>query len=306
MWMWTGSTTNTAVNPNHETHPTLLTALLLALLAASQAADFFVSPNGNDANPGTEAKPVATLERARDAARAARASDPKAGCRVVLGGGTYIMNRTLVFDLRDSAAGNAITEIVAAPNARPVLSGAAPLPGGWQLAPQDLPRLPKQARGRVWVAEVPKDWPVFRTLFQGDTMLPRARTRGFQQLKQSPAGGPAIDQRHLYLPAEAVQSVADFMGAEMVVVPVYPWVMNILPDDRSGPRHRLGAHRGARNVSAGAAQFRQFPGRDGVDRKRAGGSRRTGRVGLGCERPQTLPLAARWTGSPARTWLRRG
>jgi len=57
----------------------LLTALLLAPLAAhaQQAAPdtvrdhlcLFGCPPGSDTNPGTEAKPLATLERARDAAR---------------------------------------------------------------------------------------------------------------------------------------------------------------------------------------------------------------------------------------------
>src|SRR2546427_10923514 len=31
------------------------------------AADFYVASNGNDSNPGTQPKPFATLERARDA-----------------------------------------------------------------------------------------------------------------------------------------------------------------------------------------------------------------------------------------------
>jgi len=207
----------------------ILTALLLAPLTALSAADFHVSPNGNDADPGTAAKPFATLEHARDAVRALRATDPQVNCRIVLGDGTYRLNRTVVFGLRDSAVGNATTEIVAAPRAHPFLSGAAPLPGGWKPAPRDLARLPENARGHVWVAEVPKDWPVFRTLLQGNTLLPRARTRGFRQLKKAPSGEPAIDQGHLYLPAEAVSGIADFTGAEMVVVPVHPWIMNILP-----------------------------------------------------------------------------
>ena len=33
--------------------PALLTALLLAPLAALHAAEFYVAPNGNDVNPGT-------------------------------------------------------------------------------------------------------------------------------------------------------------------------------------------------------------------------------------------------------------
>jgi hypothetical protein len=202
----------------------LFTTLLFAPLAALQAAEFHVSPFGNDADVGTKAKPFATLERARDAVRADRAADPQAAGRIILDGGTYRLQRTLTFDLRDGAV-----EIIAAADARPIISGSAPLPGGWQRAPQDLARLQEKARGRVWVADVPRDWTEFRTLFHGDQMLPRARTGGFNQLRQAPAGGPAIDQRHLYLPEEALRSAADFTGAEMVVVPVQNWVMNILP-----------------------------------------------------------------------------
>ena len=207
----------------------LVTTLMLTPSFALYAADFHVAPYGNDANPGTETQPFVTLPRARDAVRAMRATDSQANARIVLGDGIYQITQTVVFDLRDSAAGNTTTEIVAATNGHPILSGAAPLPGGWRPAPPDLARLPEKARGRVWVAEVPPDWPVFRTLFEGNTLLPRARTRGFQQLKQPPAGGRAIDLQHLYLPTELVRSIADFTGAEMVVVPIHPWVMNILP-----------------------------------------------------------------------------
>lgn len=207
----------------------MLTLVVLAGNAPDARGDLFVSPLGQDTNPGTAEEPFATVERARDAARKRRRTEPQASERIVVGGGTYRIERTIVFDLRDSVCGDAATEIVAAAGERPVLSGAAPLPGGWQPAPQDLARLPKPARGKVWMADVPTDWPAFRTLFQGDTMLPRARTRGFQQAKTASAGGQAIDHQHLYLPAEAVQAVADFSQAEMVVVPIHPWVMNILP-----------------------------------------------------------------------------
>ena len=49
----------------------VLASVLLAPLAWLQAAEFHVAPGGNDANPGTKAKPFATLERARDASRTA-------------------------------------------------------------------------------------------------------------------------------------------------------------------------------------------------------------------------------------------
>ncbi|MFN7562673.1 MAG: hypothetical protein ACK5TH_12895, partial [Prosthecobacter sp.] len=72
-------------------HQTLLAALLTAPLALLSAADFHVATNGDDKNPGTQEKPFATLERARDAVRASRAGKPYAeatlAARVVLHGG---------------------------------------------------------------------------------------------------------------------------------------------------------------------------------------------------------------------------
>ena len=47
------------------------TLLLLPLgsLHGAVAADFYVAPDGDDANPGTAEKPFATLARARNAVR---------------------------------------------------------------------------------------------------------------------------------------------------------------------------------------------------------------------------------------------
>jgi len=56
--------------------PTLLLAALLVPLAfaaattAVRAADLFVSPKGNDRGSGAREAPFATLQKARDAARA--------------------------------------------------------------------------------------------------------------------------------------------------------------------------------------------------------------------------------------------
>ena len=46
--------------------------VVLGLTGAAMAADVYVATNGNDANPGTEAMPFATLAGARDAIRAVK------------------------------------------------------------------------------------------------------------------------------------------------------------------------------------------------------------------------------------------
>jgi hypothetical protein len=68
-------------------------AVFFACVCAAQP--YFISPAGNDANPGTLAKPFATLQRAQQAARQQRGD-------VFLRGGTYYLPATLVFTAQDS------------------------------------------------------------------------------------------------------------------------------------------------------------------------------------------------------------
>jgi len=54
---------------NMKTIPTLLTLLLLVPLATIHAAELYVAIAGNDANPGTQAAPLRTIQRAADLAQ---------------------------------------------------------------------------------------------------------------------------------------------------------------------------------------------------------------------------------------------
>ena len=69
--------------------------------AAAVQKVFYVSPSGSDENPGTEEKPLKTIEKARDAVRAID-GEMTGDIEVVLRGGTYRIDHTLVFDHRDS------------------------------------------------------------------------------------------------------------------------------------------------------------------------------------------------------------
>jgi hypothetical protein len=103
-------------------------AVMLAVLLLgfggpdANAAELFVAPDGDDANPGTKAKPFATLERARDAARELK---PDAERRIVVRGGTYY-NVSLVLEPADSGLA-----IEAAAGEAPVLYGGRRVTG-WQ------------------------------------------------------------------------------------------------------------------------------------------------------------------------------
>jgi hypothetical protein len=74
-------------------------SLLLMISTVTSAATLYVSPSGDDHNPGTETRPFATLTRARDEIRNRPDQRP---ITVMVQGGTYRQTATLDLDARDS------------------------------------------------------------------------------------------------------------------------------------------------------------------------------------------------------------
>ncbi len=90
----------------------LLGVALLLARPAFAVTEFFVAPNGRDADAGTQVKPFATLERARDAMRKIKAEDqwPKGGATIFLRGGDYV--RTNALELMAADSGTAESPLV--------------------------------------------------------------------------------------------------------------------------------------------------------------------------------------------------
>jgi len=93
------------------------------LPTASQAAiSYYVSPNGNDGNPGTESAPFGTIERAREVVRTVNSS-MSGDIIVFLRGGTYELADTVVFDKQDSGTNGWNVVYTAYPGEKPAISG---------------------------------------------------------------------------------------------------------------------------------------------------------------------------------------
>jgi hypothetical protein len=132
----------------------------LCVVQAVGAAEFHVATNGDDANPGTEVRPFATLVRARDAVRQVN-RDMKEDLVVVLHGGTYRLDHTLFFEPEDSGTGGHNVIYRAQAGETPVLSGGVPVTG-WQ----------QDEKGR-WKAPVSAG--DFRQLYVNKVRATRAR-----------------------------------------------------------------------------------------------------------------------------------
>jgi hypothetical protein len=116
-----------------------------AWAAAAGAVEIHVAVDGNDAWSGAAARPgagrtdgpVATIDRARDAARVLRASGTPAGpVTILVGPGTFALPRTLALGPQDSGSPTAPLTIRGAGAGRTILTGGRPVtnfverPGG--------------------------------------------------------------------------------------------------------------------------------------------------------------------------------
>lgn len=94
-------------------------------------AAFYVSPDGDDDNPGSEALPFATLQKAQEAVRGA--NDAMTGDIVVyLRGGSYVLSAPLALDEEDSGTEGHSVIFAAYGNEKPVVEGGRDLTG-WTL-----------------------------------------------------------------------------------------------------------------------------------------------------------------------------
>jgi hypothetical protein len=89
---------------------------------AEVQSTFHVAPNGNDANPGTESKPFATIEKARQTVRSLN-KKMTGDIVVLIHDGTYFLEQPLVFESLDSGMNGYDVIYQAVPGATPVISG---------------------------------------------------------------------------------------------------------------------------------------------------------------------------------------
>jgi len=142
------------------------TALQILVLPLA-AAELHVSPDGNDANPGTAAKPFATLHHAQEVSRVAAG---KESVSILIHGGTHELASPLVFEPRDSGtAEHPVTWIGDVHSDEFVVSGGRGLDLDWQ-----------PFRDGIFRAKVPADVAPIDQLFIGDERRWLARWPNFK------------------------------------------------------------------------------------------------------------------------------
>lgn len=162
--------------------------LILNLMCLQlNATEIYVSKNGSDNNIGTKEKPLASLHFAIRKARELRRlndSSIKDGIRIIIGKGFYQLHEPLVIRPEDSGTKDSHTDIIAAPSEEVILSGGVKI-GDWKKLTKAVTGLPKDAIGKIWVADVPdfgeRDLQ-FRQLWINNKKAIRAKNYGGEEM----------------------------------------------------------------------------------------------------------------------------
>lgn len=151
----------------------LIALLALALAGNLFAAEIHVAPNGSDRNPGTEAKPFQTIQRAQSEVRALK-QDGEA-ITVYIREGTYYLDAPIVFTPEDSGTAEAPVTYAAYPGETPVISGGLELAVNW-----------KPYRDGIMMAKVRTDYEIDQ-LFVNGALQRMARYPNYDPEKKTEA-----------------------------------------------------------------------------------------------------------------------
>src|ERR1035438_4267437 len=135
-------------------------ALLLISLSMARAGHLHVKPTGDDVQPGTAERPLASLERA-----VALSREQAKPVRIVVHGGRYELKQTITLDARDSGL-----TIEGVPGETVVISGGRRV-GGWRPWRNGIVRADLSKLGLPDLE--------FHELYRDGKLLPWARTPNF-------------------------------------------------------------------------------------------------------------------------------
>jgi hypothetical protein len=154
-----------------------------AIIAISSAqlfsaeADLYVSPTGDDSNPGTQAQPIRTLAHARDLVRGMNHA-MTGHITVWLAGGTYRLTEPLVLEAQDSGTGAHNIIYAAMEGQTPIINGGVRVTG-WKLANADK---------NLWSAPAPAGLKNTRQLYVNGVRALRAQGRLPVKLTETKTG----------------------------------------------------------------------------------------------------------------------
>lgn len=193
---------------------------MLFLASAAHAATIYVATNGSDTNEGTEGKPLATLAMALRKARDLRRLNDSSitnGIRIVIKGGVYYLSESIVLRPEDAGTATSPTLVEAAPGEQPIFSGGT-IVQGWKKLAANIPGVSVQAKGKLWVADVPLVGDRlfnFRQLWINNTKAVRAKSVNGTQMQR--IIGWNKKEESCWIPTPKFSNIQNAKGVEFFI-----------------------------------------------------------------------------------------
>lgn len=180
--------------------------------------NIYVNVNGSDSNDGTTEKPFGSVAMAvRKARELRRLHDPavNGGIHIIVGKGMYKFDEPLFIRPEDSGTEASPTWIEATSGEKVVFSGGN-LINNWQRAGKTA-GLPKEASGKVWVADAPQSTPAtgFRQLWINDSKAIKAREKNDDSMSRILSWNHR--EQTCWIPKPATSDLIHVNGMEMVI-----------------------------------------------------------------------------------------
>jgi Right handed beta helix region len=201
-----------------------------------QTTSFSIATNGNDANPGTQELPLATLEGAREAIRNLKKTSglPAGGVTVWIHGGTYPLSKTFTLGAGDSGTSGAPVVFRSCPGEKVALTGGRSISGFVPYKDQIL-KTDVSTQGLKGV--------YFRQLFLDGKRQPLARYPNADPTNPITGGWayvdgallpmykdiPGEDKHTLHPKASDLHHWSHPEEAEVFIYPRFNWWNNIVP-----------------------------------------------------------------------------
>lgn len=226
----------------------LLSSLFFFLLTSNIfAIDIFVSTTGNDKNTGGKNDPFLTIDRARIAVRDLIKKGLNENVQVYIMEGTYVLNKTIIFGLDDSPKGNYTVTYQAYQNSKVIISSGQDV-GKWVKA-ENIPGMQEVAKGHIWVADMPGNVDTFRTLFDGEKRLTRAKSDEFtmpvnKKIKRADSQNTFYNKDRIHLRRvpfsnNEIKDWDNLSDVEVVFNPV-PWNLNLIQLESVDEKNKIG------------------------------------------------------------------
>ncbi|MFI3330883.1 MAG: right-handed parallel beta-helix repeat-containing protein [Rikenellaceae bacterium] len=212
-------------------------AAMLASCGVASETFYYVSPSGNDKNVGSLDAPFKTLYGAQEKVREHVKKNPGQDITIFMREGMYQFSKTLRLSFEDVAAS---LTIAGYKDERAIISSGKKVTG-WKKCDNYPVNTPSKAKGNLWVADLPQGVGNFKSMFDGERMLTRAKGEKFTKTGATNHAIQSSRGRARYKMISFDDQIKDWdniTDVEVFLNPA-PWTINFIPLERVDAENKV-------------------------------------------------------------------